>query len=187
MVKAVLLGQPRSLMSIYEFLKSVKEIFMKEKILNFGPIRAFSQTKLWQWAAHHPLLGKFCNYEVVTYIVCGVLTTIVSYASYFICRSFSASILVSQLVSWVLAVLFAYVVNKVFVFLSPDWSRQTVIKELIPFITCRISSLVAETIIMEVTVGLLHWNEPLMKILANVVVLVMNYVGSKLFVFRKNK
>ena len=70
------------------------------------------------------------------------------------------------------------------VFFSPDWSRHTVIKEISPFLTTRISSLVAETIILEITVGLLHWNEPLMKILANVVVLIMNYIGSKLFVFR---
>ena len=157
---------------------------MKEKILNLGIIRFFSKLKLWKWASAHPVLGKFCNYEVVSYIVCGVLTTIVSYTTYFLFRSLIGSILFSQVLSWLIAVVFAYAVNKVFVFFSPDWSRQTVIKEIIPFLTTRISSLVAETIILEITVGLLHWNEPLMKILANVVVLIMNYIGSKLFVFR---
>ena len=159
---------------------------MKEKILNFPPIRWFSQTRLWLYFANHPFFSKFCNYEVISYIVCGVVTTIVSYSFYFLFRALIGSILVSQILSWSIAVLFAYAVNKAFVFLSTDWSRQTVIKEIVPFITCRISSLVAETIILEITVGLLHWNEPLMKILANIVVLIMNYIGSKVFVFRKN-
>ena len=158
---------------------------MKEKILDSGFIRFITGLKLWKWACANPVLGKFCSYEVISYIICGVLTTIVSYSFYFLFKALTASILLAECFSWIIAVVFAYVVNKAFVFCSPDWSRKTVIKEVIPFFSTRIFSLVAETIIMEVSVGLLHWNEPLMKILANVIVLIINYFGSKLFVFRK--
>ncbi|OKZ69658.1 MAG: hypothetical protein BHV88_11310 [Clostridiales bacterium 41_12_two_minus] len=120
-------------------------------------------------------MSRFCNYEVISYLVCGVLTTIVSYVSYFLVRIFSG-VLISQCISWVLAVAFAYVSNKIFVFLSDDWSVPVLKKELTFFV---------DTAFMEITVSLLCWNEPAMKLLSNVFVLLINYIGSKLLVFKK--
>jgi len=151
---------------------------MKDKIMNFPLIRFIINLRICQWAANNPVLSRFCNYEVISYLVCGVLTTIVSYVSYFLVRIFSG-VLISQCISWVLAVAFAYVSNKIFVFLSDDWSVPVLKKELIPFISCRIFSF------MEITVSLLCWNEPAMKLLSNVFVLLINYIGSKLLVFKK--
>ena len=94
---------------------------MKDKIMNFPLIRFIINLRICQWAANNPVLSRFCNYEVISYLVCGVLTTIVSYVSYFLVRIFSG-VLISQCISWVLAVAFAYVSNKIFVFLSDDWS-----------------------------------------------------------------
>ena len=90
---------------------------MKDKIMNFPLIRFIINLRICQWAANNPVLSRFCNYEVISYLVCGVLTTIVSYVSYFLVRIFSG-VLISQCISWVLAVAFAYVSNKIFVFLS---------------------------------------------------------------------
>ena len=150
---------------------------MKDKIMNFPLIRFIINLRICQWAANNPVLSRFCNYEVISYLVCGVLTTIVSYVSYFLVRIFSG-VLISQCISWVLAVAFAYVSNKIFVFLSDE-------KELIPFISCRIFSFFVDTAFMEITVSLLCWNEPAMKLLSNVFVLLINYIGSKLLVFKK--
>ena len=151
---------------------------MKDKIMNFPLIRFIINLRICQWAANNPVLSRFCNYEVISYLVCGVLTTIVSYVSYFLVRIFSG-VLISQCISWVLAVAFAYVSNKIFVFLSDDWSVPVLKKELIPFISCRIFSFFVDT------VSLLCWNEPAMKLLSNVFVLLINYIGSKLLVFKK--
>ena len=147
---------------------------MKDKIMNFPLIRFIINLRICQWAANNPVLSRFCNYEVISYLVCGVLTTIVSYVSYFLVRIFSG-VLISQCISWVLAVAFAYVSNKIFVFLSDDWS----------FISCRIFSFFVDTAFMEITVSLLCGNEPAMKLLSNVFVLLINYIGSKLLVFKK--
>lgn len=158
---------------------------MKDKIMNLPLVRWAVHLKISRWAAQNPVLSHFCNYEVISYLICGVLTTIVNYVIYFLSRILFG-VLVSQCISWVFAVAFAYVSNKLFVFLSPDWSRATLKKELIPFISCRIFSFFADTVFMEVTVALLRWNEPAMKILSNVFVLLINYIGSKLLVFKKD-
>ena len=71
------------------------------------------------------------------------------------------------------------------VLLSDDWSVPVLKKELIPFISCRIFSFFVDTAFMEITVSLLCWNEPAMKLLSNVFVLLINYIGSKLLVFKK--
>lgn len=157
---------------------------MKDKIMNFPLIRWAASLRICRWAAKNPLLSRFCNYEVISYLICGVLTTVVSYVSYFIARIVSG-VLASQCISWVLAVAFAYVSNKVFVFLSDDWSISVLKKELVPFISCRIFSFFTDTAFMEITVTLLCWNEPAMKLLSNVFVLLINYIGSKLLVFKK--
>ena len=175
---------------IYNSFKAVKLFFlggtMRERIMRLPLIRWITGWRLCQWAAGHPLLSRFCNYEVISYIICGVVTTIVNYVSYFASRGLGVSVLLSQCIAWTIAVFFAFAVNKAFVFDSPDWSKSTLIREIIPFFSCRIASFLLETVFMEVTVSILHWNEPLMKIIANVFVLIINYVGSKLLVFRKN-
>lgn len=142
------------------------------------------QLRICKWACGHPFFSRFCSYEVISYLVCGVLTTVVSYVSYFAARAFLDSVVISQCISWILAVLFAYWSNKLFVFLSEDWSRETLCKELPSFLSCRIFSFLVETVFLVLTVNLFCWNEPLMKILSNVFVLIINYIGSKLFVFR---
>ena len=159
---------------------------MKEKIMNCQLIRWATNLKISRWAASNPFFSRFCNYEVISYLICGVLTTVVDYVSYFVCRSFGAGTGIATTIAWILAVIFAYFVNKIFVFFSTDWSLGGLRRELVPFISCRIFSYVLNLVLMLVTVDLLHWNEVLMKIGCNVIVMILNYFGSKLFVFRKS-
>ena len=130
------------------------------------------------------LFQKYAN--LLPYLFFGVLTTAVNYAIFFPCHNllgWSAGI--SNILAWVVAVAFAFVTNKTFVFHSYDWSSKTVLPELMKFIGCRIGSGVAETVILIVTVDWLLWNGNAMKLLTAVLVIVLNYLGSNLFVFRK--
>ncbi len=160
---------------------------MKDKILNSGLLRFLTGLKICRWAAAHPLLGKFCSYEVISYLICGVLTTALDYIVHFVCRGLGLSTGLSLTIAWISAVIFAYFVNKIFVFLSTDWSAGTLAHELTGFVSCRIASYFMNLAIMLVTVDVLHWNEPLMKLLSGILVMIVNYFGSKLLVFGRRK
>jgi len=125
-------------------------------------------------------------WDIITYLIFGVLTTVVNYMVYlpaYNLLGLSAS--VSNVLSWAVAVAFAYLTNKPFVFKSHDWSRATVIPELTKFVSCRIASGAMETVILLITVDLLGWNGNIWKLLTQVLVVILNYVFSKLIVFRK--
>ncbi len=128
------------------------------------------------------------HWDVVTYLFFGVLTTVVNYIIYLPCYNLlHMSAAVSNMIAWVVAVAFAYLTNKPFVFQSHDWSRKTVVPELTKFVGTRVGSGLLETVFLLVTVDLLHWNGNWMKIITQVMVIVINYVGSKLFVFARKK
>lgn len=127
------------------------------------------------------------NRDILLYLVFGVLTTLVNYIVYFPCCYVGLPASVSNILAWVVSVLFAYLTNKPFVFRSRDWSMKTVVPEAVKFFGCRIGSGALESAILFVTVDLLHWNSVIWKIFTSVLVVVLNYVGSKLLVFRKKK
>ena len=125
-------------------------------------------------------------WDILTYLVFGVLTTVINYIVYLPAYNLlGLSAALSNCVAWVVAVAFAYLTNKPFVFRSHDWSMQTVIPELTKFVSCRIASGAAETVILLLTVDILHWNGNIWKLVTQVLVVVMNYVFSKLIVFKK--
>ena len=125
-------------------------------------------------------------YDILTYLVFGVLTTLVNYVVYLPCYNLlGLSAVVSNVVAWVVAVAFAYVTNKPFVFRSHDWSAKTVIPELTKFVGTRVASGALESGILWLAVDLLGQNGNLWKLLTSVLVVIANYVGSKLLVFRK--
>jgi putative flippase GtrA len=125
-------------------------------------------------------------WDIVSYLFFGVCTTIVNYLIYIPCYNFMGmSASVSNMIAWVVAVAFAYLTNKPFVFKSNDWSAKTVIPELTKFVGCRIGSGAAETVILLIAVDVLGWNGNIWKLLTQVMVVVLNYIGSKLLVFRK--
>ncbi|MBQ9762622.1 MAG: GtrA family protein [Oscillospiraceae bacterium] len=130
------------------------------------------------------LIEKY--WDILSYLFFGVLTTVVNYLVYLPCYNWLHwSAAVSNAVAWVFAVAFAYLTNKPLVFKSHDWSLKTVIPELGKFVACRVGSGVLETVILLVTVDLLHWDGNVMKLATSVLVVFLNYIGSKLLVFTK--
>lgn len=129
----------------------------------------------------------------IVYLIFGVLTTAVNYVIYIPCFSllersgFRYASAASNVIAWIFAVVFAYLTNKPFVFESHDWSARTVISELIKFVSTRVVSLLIETGILLLTVDTLGWNNLVWKLIASVGVVVLNYVGSRLLVFRAKK
>lgn len=125
-------------------------------------------------------------WEVLSYLIFGVLTTVVNYLVYLPAYNLlGLSAALSNAIAWVVAVAFAYLTNKPFVFKSNDWSAKTVIPELTKFVGCRVASGAAETLILLVTVDILNWNGNLWKLVTSVLVVVLNYIASKLVVFKK--
>ena len=125
-------------------------------------------------------------WEVLSYLIFGVLTTVVNYLVYLpVYNLLGLSAALSNAIAWVVAVTFAYLTNKPFVFRSHDWSAKTVIPELTKFVGCRVASGAAETLILLVTVDILCWNGNIWKLVTSVLVVILNYIASKLVVFRK--
>lgn len=127
------------------------------------------------------------HWDILVYLFFGGLTSLVNilvYAPLYHWVGLSATF--SNVIAWVASVAFAYLTNKPFVFKSYDWSAKTVLPELGKFVGCRVGSGLLETGILALTVDILAWNGLLMKILTSILVVVLNYVGSKLLVFRGN-
>ncbi len=123
---------------------------------------------------------------ILLYLVFGVLTTLVNYLVYLPCYNLlGLSAAVSNVAAWAAAVAAAFLTNKPFVFHSYDWSAKTVLPELAKFLGTRLGSGALETGILLLTVDILGWNGNLWKLVTSVLVVVLNYVGSKLLVFRK--
>ena len=125
--------------------------------------------------------------EIINYIVFGIFTTVVNYICYlFFTRVLYISVVVSTIIAWVLAVLFAYVTNKKFVFESNGFNIYRIIKEMTSFFSLRIVSGIFEIVCMYVFVAVMNVNDILIKLIVNVVVIILNYIFSKCLVF-KNK
>ena len=126
--------------------------------------------------------------ELIRYLIVGVLTTVVSLGTYYICVEFFLDPLVAvelqaaNVISWIAAVSFAYVTNRCYVFESRN---DNILKEISLFFTARIGSLLLDMAIMFVAVTLLGVNDKFAKLMVQVIVTVANYVLSKLFVFRQ--
>ena len=124
--------------------------------------------------------------EVISYLFFGGLTTLVNYIVYLPCYNLlDLSGALSNAIVWVAAVAFAYVTNKPFVFKSHDWSVKTVIPELTKFVSCRVGSGLLETAIIFALVDWLGLNGNVIKLATSVLVVILNYIASKLLVFRK--
>ena len=124
-------------------------------------------------------------WSIVSYVFFGAVTTVVNLVVYYICYNMAGlNSDLSTVIAWVLAVLTAFLTNKPFVFGSHDWSMKVLLPEAGSFFGCRLGSGLVELVLMHVTVEMLGWPGMLMKLLVNVIVMILNYVASKLLVFR---
>lgn len=123
--------------------------------------------------------------EVLLYLVFGGLTTLINIISFFILRKFNIALYISNTIAWILSVLFAFITNKLFVFESKGKSKKENTKELVSFFGFRILSLVFDMGAMYLLLDVLNIKELIAKIVSNVVVIILNYIFSKLFIFKK--
>lgn len=125
--------------------------------------------------------------EIINYLIFGGLTTLVSIVTYALfTKLFLINYLISNVLSWIIAVLFAFITNKLFVFESKSKDKKLVTKEITNFFFFRIVSLVIEMVIMYIFVDLLSINDLITKVIAQVIVILSNYIFSKVFVFKKS-
>lgn len=128
--------------------------------------------------------------EVIAYLLVGGLTTLVSLGSYFLLVTFLLNagdpiqLQAANVISWILAVTFAFFANRRYVFRSENSQWML---EAVRFYAARISTLLMDMGIMFVGVSRLHFNDKAVKLFVQVVVLVANYLFSKFLVFRKQK
>ena len=133
------------------------------------------------------LKSKVLNKETVSYLVFGILTTVVDFVTYLICLSFSVNYLLANVIAWCVAVIFAYVTNKLFVFDSKSFQWNVVLDEILSFIGGRIFSLLFSLVFIYATVMLMGMPVIVSKIISAVFVVIINYVISKVFVFKEKK
>ena len=123
--------------------------------------------------------------SLILYAFFGGCTTLVNIISYAVCtRLFGMGINASAIVAWVLAVTFAYLTNRTMVFESEADSRSSIMKEVISFFSCRLLTGGLDLAIMYIFADVMGINDLLIKIISNIIVIVLNYVASKLIIFK---
>lgn len=131
-------------------------------------------------------LPRLVNRETVSYVVFGVLTTVVNIVVYLIFfNTLGVHNLISNAIAWVAAVLFAYVVNKLFVFRSHTISAREALREFYLFIAARLFSFGVDELGMLLLVNVAHAGGFVSKVIVNVIVMIMNYFFSKWIIFRQ--
>ena len=132
------------------------------------------------------LKERLLNRETITYVIFGILTTLVNFVIYYGLLHLKVHYMIATPLAWVVAVLFAYFTNKHFVFFSHDYSPGVLLPELGRFALGRLITLLLEQGFLYVAVELLKGSERLMKLFAAVAVVILNYIFSKLFIFKNN-
>ncbi len=132
------------------------------------------------------MLKTYQKYRtVILYLAFGGLTTLVNIITYFsLNKLWGIQYLASNVMAWFVSVLFAYITNRVFVFASKGQGLIFIINECSTFIGCRLFSGLVDTTTMYVMIDLLHYNDLLVKVIANVIVIILNYGLSKRIVFQ---
>lgn len=126
--------------------------------------------------------------EIIMYLIFGVLTTVISLIVYYALTytilnpNNSIYLQIANILSWIAGVLFAYFTNRKYVFESKNENK---LKEFTSFVGARVTTLILDMLIMGVGVSLLHGNDKILKLISQVLVIVGNYVLSKLIVFKK--
>ena len=124
--------------------------------------------------------------EMILYLFFGGCTTLVNIIVYYICAHLlSLATVPATVIAWILSVTFAYVTNRIYVFESRSRGLVAILREIGAFVSCRLLTGVMDLAIMYICVDLLHFNDLIIKIISNILVIVLNYIASKLLIFRK--
>ncbi len=125
---------------------------------------------------------------MILYVVFGGLTTVVNMVAYYVCYNvLHIANVPSTAIAWVLAVLFAFITNKLWVFESKSFDSETLKHEIPSFFGCRLATGILDIVIMYLSVDVAHFNPTLWKLISNVLVVIINYIASKLLIFKKKE
>ena len=126
------------------------------------------------------------NKQLLLYLFFGICTTAINTICYWLLYDvLTLSNIVSTILAWLAAVVFAFVTNKVFVFESKRTNTTDCINEVISFFGCRLLTGILDVAIMAFAVDMLQWNGLLWKLISNIIVTIINYIASKFLIFRK--
>ena len=106
---------------------------------------------------------------------------------FFIFRQLKFSVDISNIIAWIIAVIFAFITNKLIVFGSKNMDKKVVMKETCGFFIARVISLGIDMGIIHLMIDFMKINELISKVVANIVVIIVNYIFSKMFIFKKEK
>ena len=125
--------------------------------------------------------------HIIYYLIFGLITTVVNIGTYWLCYDvMHIPNLISNFIAWITAVIVSFVTSKIWVFDSKSWEASIVISEAVKFFGARVATFLIDELIMVVGVDLLHFNGLVMKVVSGIVVVILNYVFSRIWVFRKN-
>lgn len=132
------------------------------------------------------LLALYKEYEeIINYIITGGFGTVVNIGTFTLFRTLNFDITISNIFAWVITIIFVYILSKFFVFKTADKSKKESTKEFIMFVLARLATLGIEILLLNLTIEAMRMNEFIAKTSAQVVVIVLNYILSKLLVFTK--
>ena len=162
-------------------------VVKKDKIIDYNDYLSIKPNiikRIWDtcWNIYHK------NEEIWNYLIVGGLTTLVSLITYYICvltflnPNKAIELQIANVISWIISVAFAYITNRIFVFKSKE---KNIKKEAVSFVGSRVITLLMDMLTMFILVTLLHLNDKIGKIVAQLIVIIGNYIISKLFVFKK--
>lgn len=125
------------------------------------------------------------NIFFIKYIIFGVFSTILNILCYgLLYNYFGISNIISNIVAWIVAAIFAFFTNKILVFKSCNFKLKLFLVEAFKFFGCRLATLVIDLIIMYIGVDLLNGPAILLKVFANIIVIILNYIASKTIIFK---
>ena len=125
--------------------------------------------------------------ELFFYAVFGVGATVINIVSYrVLANTFGKKyFLIANIIAWILAFIFAFITNKLFVFESRSWETQIAMKEFVGFLSARLATGILDTVLMWLFVSVISLDDTLSKVIINILVIIINYIASKFFIFKK--
>ncbi len=164
-------------------------------MMNLAPVKWFCNLSISKKVMQLSIAQKIFNYEMVTYVFYGVLTTAINLLVFWMfCGIFGVPtkdpepqdtplFIAANTIAFILALIFAFVTNKLIVFKSKSLQAKLVFKEFISFTVARLVTFGCETLIVGIA-PLIHFNVLLAKIIAQIIVVILNYIFSKVFIFK---
>ncbi len=132
------------------------------------------------------LYEKYKN--IILYGIFGVFTTLVNIVTYWVlAHPLHMEVMLSTVAAWFAAVLFAYFTNRKWVFHSKACTQKEITKEVGSFFACRLATGIVDWLCMLIFVDALQFNDVMIKVAANVIVIALNYVASKMVIFKHKK